>query len=130
MKNGRLYFLIIVIILAACREKESSESYALNADEFENAITEMSEKVILDVRTPEEFNQGHIRNAMLINFNGNDFKDETDKLDKQIPVYVYCASGVRSEKAASTLRANGFKKVYVLAEGLNAWRNTNKEIVK
>lgn len=129
MKTGSVCFLLFLIAFAGCREKESSGSYALDAEQFEKAITQSSEKVILDVRTPEEFNEGHIRNAMLINFNGNNFMNEVAKLDKQIPVYVYCASGVRSEKAASAMRADGFK-VYVLTDGLNEWRNSNKEVVK
>ncbi|HEY0651934.1 MAG TPA: rhodanese-like domain-containing protein [Chryseosolibacter sp.] len=130
MKTGSFYIFLLIISIAGCREKESSEKFSLNAEQFEKGISENSEKVILDVRTPDEFNEGHIRNAVLANFNGNDFKDQIDKLDKNIPVYVYCASGVRSDKAATMMRANGFEKVYVLAEGLNEWRTANKEIVK
>jgi rhodanese-related sulfurtransferase len=67
---------------------------------------------------------------MLIDFRAEDFKEHVNALDKQIPVYVYCASGVRSDKAATVLKTQGFKEVYVLDKGLSDWTNSNKEVVR
>jgi rhodanese-related sulfurtransferase len=122
--------LFLFFVLGACSEKESSDDAALDVQAFEEAINDTSDKIILDVRTPEEFNEGHIRYAMLADFHSDDFKDRVNKLDKQTPVYVYCASGVRSDKAATIMREQGFKEVYVLAKGFNDWTEQNKEIVK
>ena len=98
--------------------------------EFAEMINDSTEKVILDVRTPEEFNEGHIRYARLINFYDQDFKQQVTQLDKQVAVYVYCASGVRSDKAATLLREEGFREVYVLKNGFNEWASSNQEIFK
>jgi rhodanese-related sulfurtransferase len=132
MKRTTQYSLLLILLLAfiGCREKESRINSALDPEAFEKAINQTSEKIILDVRTPEEFNEGHIRNAKLINFHDDNFKSQVNELDKDVPVYVYCASGVRSDKAATMMRAEGFKEVYVLEKGLKDWRDSNKEIVK
>ena len=122
--------VVIAFWLTGCntkdREKETSSS--LEVAEFAEMINDPSEKVILDVRTPEEFNEGHIRYAKLINFYDEDFKQQIGQLDKQVPVYVYCASGVRSDKAATLLREEGFREVYVLKKGFNAWAASDQEV--
>jgi rhodanese-related sulfurtransferase len=130
MKSQSVILLLLLFAFAGCKEKETSDNSALDANKFAEQISRPSEKIILDVRTPEEFNEGHIQNAMLINFLGEDFKQQVSKLDKEIPVYVYCASGVRSEKAATVLKGEGFKEIYVLKEGLKEWRKSNHELVK
>lgn len=73
--------------------------------------------VLLDVRTPFEFNEGHIENARNIDFSSNTFEQEIDKLDKDQPVFLYCAIGVRSAKAANLMRKKGFKHVFDLDGG-------------
>lgn len=131
MKNLAGIF-VIAFCLIACntKDKEKETSSSLEVAEFAEMINDPSEKVILDVRTPEEFNEGHIRYAKLINFYDEDFKQQVAKLDKQVAVYVYCASGVRSDKAAALLREEGFREVYVLKNGFNDWAASNQEIFK
>lgn len=73
--------------------------------------------VLLDVRTPFEFNEGHIENARNLDFSANTFEQEIEKLDKDQPVFLYCAIGVRSAKAASLMRKKGFKHVFDLDGG-------------
>ena len=71
------------------------------------------EKVyLIDVRTPEEYNVGHLAYAKNIDFKASDFKEEISQLDKSKPVYLYCRTGNRSGKAVDTLKAVGFKKPY------------------
>jgi rhodanese-related sulfurtransferase len=123
----RRYLILLFLVSAAwaCRESDSTDKPALAV-----RINAEGTKLILDVRTPEEFAEGHIEGATLINFQDDNFQEQTDKLDKNIPVYVYCASGVRSDKAASILNKQGFKEVYVLEGGLKEWTSQNKTIVK
>lgn len=131
MRGFCLVILLSAILIHSCKEKEGqANTHALSALSFEEGVNESSNKIILDVRTPEEFAEGHIKNAMLINFHDDDFRTQVSGLDKQLPVYVYCASGVRSDKAATILKEEGFKEVYVLEKGLNDWRASNKEIVR
>src|SRR5687768_11576633 len=130
MKRQLIGLLLILSVLNGCKEKESVGNNRLNATEFAEEIAKTSEKILLDVRTPEEFNEGHIENALLINFHDDDFKQQVNKLEKTTPVYVYCASGVRSDKAAKILKDEGFEKVYVLEDGLKSWTQSNKELVR
>lgn len=129
-----LIVLVAFLALTGCRDRENksgdTNSSSLTVEQFEDGIASSDPKIILDVRTPEEFSEGHLRDATLMNFHAPDFKEQAAKLDKNVPVYVYCASGVRSDKAATILRGEGFKDVYVLEKGLNEWTASNKEIVR
>lgn len=93
-------------------------------------VRESSEEIILDVRTRGEFEDGHIPGAVLIDVNESDFKEKANSLDKSKPVFVYCAAGIRSEKAAAILKDSGFKTIYHLEDGLKAWTKAQKELTK
>ncbi len=89
----------------------------LTAEQFTNAISSDSIQ-LLDVRTPEEFKEGHISDALNINFlEPETFYIEVEKLDRSTPLYIYCRSGNRSEKAAVKLDSLGFKNIYDLKGG-------------
>lgn len=77
---------------------------------------------LIDVRTPREFSNGFISGAKNIDYNGDSFEKQMKKLDKNKPVLVYCAAGGRSENAAELLKEWGFKEVYDLEGGYNAWK--------
>jgi rhodanese-related sulfurtransferase len=79
--------------------------------------------VLLDVRTPEEYNDGFIEGARNLDYFGSGFEKALLAFDKEIPVYVYCASGGRSEAAAEDLIKQGLKEVYNLAGGIEAWQD-------
>ncbi len=76
---------------------------------------------LIDVRTPGEFAEGHLENAVNINVNSNDFAAQVEKLDKEQPVYIYCKSGGRSGNAGKQLEAMGFKTIYDLKGGILSW---------
>lgn len=72
---------------------------------------------LLDVRTPNEWNAGKIASSKCINYNDPAFKEQVQKLDKDKPVFVYCAVGGRSTKASQILKESGFKLIYNLQGG-------------
>ena len=113
----------LLLLLNGCSNGQSQ--YSLDAIKFSEGINKTSNEIILDVRTPDEFSKGHLVNATNINWNGNDFKNEVEKLDKSKPIYVYCLAGSRSEAAAKKMREIGFKEVYELAGGIMKWRGAN-----
>lgn len=76
---------------------------------------------LVDVRTPGEYDGGHIGNATLIDYTNPSFSEEIQKLDKDKPVYVYCASGGRSSRAMADMKGMGFKEVYNLLGGYNGY---------
>ncbi len=77
---------------------------------------------IIDVRTPGEFNGGHLKNAENIDYNDRKFKMEVATLDKNKPTYIYCLSGGRSNQAMQLMLSAGFTKVYNMKGGIMAWR--------
>lgn len=84
-----------------------------------------SDNVILDVRTPEEYSEGHVANSKLINVQSANFEDEISKLDKNKTYFVYCKSGVRSNKASNIMSNLGFEKIYNIIGGFEGWKMNN-----
>lgn len=77
---------------------------------------------LLDVRTANEYDQGHIAGAFQADWNNfEQFRDRTTSLDKQRPLYVYCLAGSRSAAAQKWLIKEGFETVINLRGGINAW---------
>ncbi len=85
--------------------------------------------IILDVRTPEEFNAGHIANAININLEGSDFASEVSKLDKNATVAVYCRSGNRSGVATEQMAELGFVDMYDMQGGILDWEAAGGQVV-
>ena len=102
---------------------------SLTVDDYEKAIADTS-VVRLDVRTAEEFADGHIANALNIDVLNDDFEQKaTCSLPKDKTIAVNCRSGKRSKNAAIILVKNGYK-VIELDAGFNAWVASGKEVVK
>ena len=77
--------------------------------------------VILDVRTADEYAQGHLKGA--INIPLSDLPVQIGELDRNRPILIYCRTGVRSAQASTILVNAGFTQVYDMEGGLNAWIN-------
>ncbi len=124
MKRVLLVLLIAIINSCAAQNKN-----VLTANEFDKAITTDSVQ-ILDVRTKGEFNSGYINKALQADWNDSkEFERRVAFIDKKKPVYVYCLAGGRSAAAAEKMRKQGFKKVYELKGGINAWKASNKNLI-
>lgn len=97
-------------------------SQNLGPADFQKKITELPTAPVVDVRTPDEYNKGHLTNAVNIDVNNENFSSLINKLDKSKPVFVYCLSGSRSSYAKRFMLENGFKQVYDLSGGMIKWR--------
>lgn len=80
---------------------------------------------VLDIRTPEEFFQGHIKDAINIDFYASDFQSSLSALDSDTTYLIYCASGRRSSYALSAFKQAGIKHVLHMNRGFNSWRRSN-----
>lgn len=101
----------------------------LNVTEFEKGIHNSDSVQLLDVRTPGEYNNGHLKNALLADWkNENEFNRRITFIDKEKPVYIYCLAGSRSAEAAAKMRQMGYQQVYELRGGINAWKAENKTV--
>ncbi|MGB5437740.1 MAG: rhodanese-like domain-containing protein [Maribacter sp.] len=90
------------------------------------AQEELDRVVLVDVRTPKEYNAGHLENSLNIDWMGDSFKSEIEKLDKGDTIYLYCRSGKRSASATKYLDSKGYKNVYNLKGGYIAWEQKNQ----
>lgn len=84
----------------------------INAEQFKQKRNEQ-EGVVIDVRTPKEYGEGHLRIADYnFDYTSGEFEQKLDELDKEETYYLHCRSGNRSGKAAKLMRKKGFEHVY------------------
>lgn len=102
----------------------------LSPDAFEKNISELSDVVLIDARTPAEFATGHIPGALNINVKSSDFKEQIQGLDPNRTYMVNCLSGKRSTRACNIMKDEGFTSLYNLEGGVRAWEKAGKELVK
>jgi len=114
-------FLYILIVIAGCQSAKTTE-WTLAPKAYQEKLGATPTKILLDVRTPEEFAKSHLANAINVNWHDDDFEKRIDSLDKNMPVFLYCLSGPRSSAAAEMLQLKGFKQVYDMEGGLLKWR--------
>ncbi len=100
----------------------------LDAKAFRELISS-PDVVLVDVRTPGEYQAGHLRDALLIDISAPDFASRIAALDHGKTYALYCRSANRSGQALSIMRKAGFGDVHHLAGGIGAWQATGGEIV-
>ena len=86
--------------------------------------------LILDVRTSDEYDDGHIDGAVNADIYAYDFKDRLRKLNKDGKYLVHCRTGVRSCDAAKIMKEMNFKEIYHMHEGIQGWRAKRLPLLK
>ena len=133
-------FAVALLLLAApafAAETKSAPAAAekkaavknVGVEEFDQ-LRQQKDTVVLDVRTAAEYADGHLKDAVLLDFRAADFADKVGKLDKGKTYLVHCASGGRSAKACAKMEGLGFKQVVNLEGGLGAWKDAGKPVEK
>jgi rhodanese-related sulfurtransferase len=122
-------------LMAAPEEKNEEKSAIQHVDAKAAAKLLASDDkkkapVILDIRTPDEFKEGHLKGAKNIDFFEDSFEAEVAKLDKDKNYLVHCKSGGRSTKSLKVFKKLGFKNIYHLDGGFIAWEEAEQEVVK
>ena len=93
----------------------------IKSDEFKK-LMKNENTVIIDNRTNEEYETGHIEGALLIDYHSSDFEDKIDELDRDKTYLIYCRSGRRSLAAMNLMKEYGFREVYNLEGGIIDFR--------
>ena len=118
----KIFFIFMIICSFSSCAQETKKIQLISQEEFAKISTK--EIQLLDVRTPQEYQQGFIEDAVLVNFFDSDFVTKVStRFDKNKPLYIYCAVGGRSNKAARKLISVGFESVYDLKGGFTKWKN-------
>lgn len=127
MKNyiPLLLCCIMAVAIVSCSAQTGS---SLPPADFEKSIGQ-GDVQILDVRTAGEYASGHIKGALLADWNNpEEFNRRSSFIDKTKPLLVYCLSGGRSAAAAAKMRKEGYEKVYELKGGILAWKKEGKPL--
>ncbi|ESU22257.1 Thioredoxin family protein [Flavobacterium enshiense DK69] len=123
-----LTILTIALFFSNCSKGQNAET--ISVTDFESKLNAVENAQLLDVRTVGEYTEGHLDKAKNIDWNGNSFESEVQKLDKSKPVFVYCLVGGRSKKAADKLKDMGFTTVYNMDGGYMKWSEAHPKMQK
>lgn len=125
--------LTVVALLSACGSDDAAGDGVrlVSVDDGADIQADPPEDlVILDVRTPEEFAEGHLEDARLIDFYAEDFADRLEELDRDVPYLLYCRSGNRSGQVAEMMEELGFADVADVDGGIVAWIEAGHPVVQ
>ena len=114
-----LLFLSTFAVLDAQTKKE------VNSKQANTMLQKDSKLLVLDVRTPEEFKEGHIKGAINIDIRQEDAFSKIDKLNRNSKYLVYCRTNHRSGMAVDHMLKSGFKTVYQMMDGFPGWAANN-----
>lgn len=128
MKN--LILLSALLMLTITAVAQTPQATPVNSTEVEALIKKQPKMVILDVRTPDEFKAGHVKNAININIHDADALERIGKLDKKTTYLVYCRTKNRSGVAVNHMLQNGFTNVYHMMDGMAGWMQNGLSTVQ
>ncbi len=117
--------VLIAATLAACSGDEPEGPVAFDgghvgAERFAEAVA-ADGVVVIDVRTPAEFAEGHLPGAVNIDVQGGDFDAQVAQLDPEGDYAVYCRSGNRSRAAIDQMATGGVERTVGLEGGIGSW---------
>ncbi len=123
--------IVFMVSVVSCSAKQSSDSILKNISAAEAAkmIAKDSTVVIIDIRTKEEYDTGHIAGALNFNYYSQAFKSQISSLDSSKKYIIYCRSGNRSGKAMPMFEEAGFKEVYNIEDGIIGLNGINYPMV-
>jgi rhodanese-related sulfurtransferase len=106
--------LLVLLLNFACAQISSKPITEVSQNELNDVI-------LVDVRTPEEYAEGHMNNALNINWYDEDFAKQFEAIEKDETIYVYCKKGGRSAKAQKKLESLGYTNIVNLEGGYQAY---------
>jgi thioredoxin 1 len=130
MKGILLSMLMIILFSCTNHSQQQRGVQLVSAQAFAETLKATSSATIIDVRTPEEFQGGHLIDAVNFNVLAPDFQAQVSKLDRDQPVFVYCKAGGRSADASEIMKDMGFTIIYDMQGGYKAWSAAGMESTK
>ena len=121
------FVFFFLLLVCSCQIFESTEINEISDAQF----TEIqdSDYILVDVRTIEEYESGHIQDAVNFDFYSESFQKEILSLDKSSSIILYCRTQNRSTKTANYLKENGYKEITVLEGGITSWVKNGNDLV-
>ncbi|WP_052444134.1 rhodanese-like domain-containing protein [Flammeovirga sp. OC4] len=128
MKNVFISLLIGIAFFSACSRTVNNEPQASVSD-FVEVRAKNPSAIVIDVRTPSEFNAGTMEGAININVLEDSFEGKVKDFDKDATVMVFCKLGGRSARAKQKLVELGFTKVVDLEGGITDWKKAGGKVI-
>ena len=128
-----IFIICLGFILPPLSAQDSTRIIAVSAKEAADIVDKHngdSDFAILDIRTPGEFQSGHLQSAILIDFYSQTFADRLSRLDKEKKFLIYCRSGNRSTRSLEIFKKLKFQKIYHMANGISTWKSEGFPVVK
>ena len=123
--NRKLMGLVFALLLVVAACSSSSDTATIDlvspAEAAQVIEDDPTGLIVLDIRTPEEFDEVRLADAVNVDYYDADFADQLDALDKNDPYVMYCRSGNRSSDAVKTMKELGFVEVYEIDGGIVNW---------
>ena len=121
------FIFFSLLIVYSCQIFESNEINEISDAQF----TEIQDidYILVDVRTIEEYESGHIQDAINFDFYSESFQKEILSLDKSASIVLYCRTQNRSKKTANYLKENGYKEITILEGGITSWVKNGNDLV-
>jgi len=123
---NRLIFSFLIFI-SSCQSFDSSKINIISDSQF--LEIQDSDYILVDVRTVEEYESGHIQDAVNFDFYSESFQNDILTLDKRSSIILYCRTQNRSTKTANYLKENGYKEITVIAGGITSWVKNGNDLV-
>ena len=124
----KYFFILSFTAFFSCNLINNDSINEIDSDELTEFL-QINDAILVDVRRDDEYINGHIENSINIDYMSDEFVDKTERLDKNMPIILYCRSGRRSYLSAIKLSENGFKEVYNLEGGILSWIEIGNEVV-
>lgn len=124
-------FLFVLFLLAGMGANLSAQTKAeVTSIEVDKLIKSNQKFIILDVRTPGEFQQGHLKGAINLDINSPETKPTIEKMDRDASYIVYCRTKNRSGVITNFMMESGFKNVWQMTDGIVGWNANNLPLEK
>ena len=116
-----------LLLVYSCQIFESKDINVISDTQF--IEIQHTDYILVDVRTIEEYESGHIQDAINFDFYSRSFQKEILSLDKSSSIILYCRTQNRSTKTANYLKENGYKEITVLEGGITSWVKNGNDLV-
>lgn len=141
MKNLFIIVYVFVFFSGCSIETNTSRKNQTTVNKIENISSKQAYEIInankdnpkfniLDIRTPQEFQEGRIANSINVDYYSADFEYKIDNLDKNKIYLIYCRSGNRSNRAINLMKQKGFSEVYNITNGIIDWQQNKLPIIE
>jgi rhodanese-related sulfurtransferase len=128
-----IFIICLGFVLPSLGAQDSTRIVTVSAKEAADLIDKHSGNsnfAVLDIRTPGEFQSGHLPDAILVDFYSQTFSDQLNRLDKEKSYLVYCRTGNRSTNSLGLFKKLKFDKIYHMSTGISGWKSQDLPVVK